>query len=217
MATPLSVTEWMKGYITLGATSYDDGFIQGIDSGLRFSHEVVISVDDIDRFVEEPRHEARMDGFIECEAFGGKRTVEGGTFNMLLDREDPKLKVMLYRIPFLDASGAQRTMMGHKTIHADRALDMLHDIMTLYIRIFEGDIPGPDISTTAIPGGVAPDIKPIAMGILHIETADAFRSARSFRAPGSGPLQAAEGAAKFGKFYLEGLWKVFGKAMRVRT
>lgn len=217
MGTPLTVMEWMKGYISLGAKSYDQGFLDGIDSGMHFMHEVLISVDDIDRFIEEPRHEARMDGFIQCEAFGGKRPVEGGTFNMLLDRDDPKLKVMLYRMPFTDAKGVQHTMMGHKSIHSDRAFDLLSDIMTLYIRIFEGDIPGPDISTTAIPGEVPPTIQPVAMGILHIEKGDTFRMARSFRAPGASAIQAAEGAAKFGAFYLEGLWKIFGKSMRVRT
>lgn len=217
MATPLNVKEWMKGYIGAGASSYDEGFLQGIDGGTRFAHEVLIHMDDVDRFIEEPGHEATMEGHIECDLFGGKRPVVGGTFNMLLDREDPKLKIMLYRMPFTDGGGRRLTMLGHKTIHRDRAFDLLNDIMRLYIRIFDGDVPGPDIATSSLPGAVPPAGVPLAMGVLHIEVADGIRIGRTFRSPGSNPIEAAAAVGKFGAFYFEGLWKVFGKSMRVET
>src|SRR5262245_36393327 len=78
---PLNVTEWMKGYISVGAPDYNTGFMQGVDSGMHFMHEVLIQMPDVDRFIDEPEHEARMDGYIVCDALGGKREVVGGTFN----------------------------------------------------------------------------------------------------------------------------------------
>lgn len=218
MATPLNVTEWMKGYIGFGAADYDAGFHQGIDANTHFMHEVVIRMDDIDRFVSEPTHEARMDGYIECAALGGRRQLEpGATFNMLLDANNPKLKVMLYRMPFIDESGARRTVFGHKTIHDDHSFDLWGDITTLYIRVFDGDVPGPDVLTPSMAGSTPPGGPPAAMGVIHIEKLDGFKSARSFQSPGSSPAEAARAVALFGGFYLDKLWEIFGPSMRVVT
>src|SRR4051812_13884956 len=114
--TPLNATEWMKGYVGFGAADSDAGFIKGLEAGTYFMFEVHIHMDDIDRFVSEPAHQASMDGFVQCDALGGKLPFEGGTFNMLVDAKEPGLKLMLYRIPFTGGDGARRTMLGHKTI-----------------------------------------------------------------------------------------------------
>src|SRR5256885_12932540 len=127
MGVPLNVTEWMKGYVGFGATDCDAGFIQGFDEGTYFEHEVLIAMDDIDRFVAEPTHTAAMTGYVLCDRLGGKRPFENGTFNMLVDAAKPGLKFMFYRMPFTDAAGKPHTMLGHKTIHDDHALDLWSD------------------------------------------------------------------------------------------
>ncbi len=210
---PLEVTEWMKGYIGFGATDYDAGFIRGIEAGTFFMHEMLIRIDDIDRFVGDPGHAATMDGFIQCDALGGKRPVKGAAFNMFVDAKNPRLKYMLYRIPFHDGSGAPHTMFGHKTVHDDRTLDLYGDTTTLYVRIFRGDVPGHDLSTPAITSSALPD-DPIAKGVIHIEKLDLYRSIRSFRSPGSNPAAAAHAFGAFGQFFMGKLWEVYGMALR---
>lgn len=216
MGVPLNVTEWMKGYVGFGRTDSDAGFIHGLEHDTPFAHEVVIRIDDIDRFIAEPAHAATMDGAIFCERLGGRRPVAGGAFNMLVDASNPGLKLMFYRLPFEGADGTRYTMLGHKTIRDDRSLDLWSDITTLSMRLFEGDVPGPEVTTAALgPANMPPT--PVAAGVLHIEALDGFRSARSFQSPGSTPLQASDAVLKFGRFYLDRLWETFGKAHVVST
>ncbi|MBK8256843.1 MAG: hypothetical protein IPK82_29745 [Polyangiaceae bacterium] len=217
---PLTVNEWMEGYIGFGAENYDSGFIQGVDGaqgGTTFSHSITIVMDDIDRFVDEPTHVSKVEGTIDCPALGGVRPILEGTFNMLVGEPNSGLKVMLYRMVFTDDKGKPWTMLGHKTIHNDHSFDLWPDITTLYIRLLPGEVPGPDIASTSLPGQVPPPGPNAAMGTIHISTLNAFKSAASFHSPGSNPIQAADAVAKFVAFYFQGAWQVFGKAMRVKT
>lgn len=212
MGTPLEVTEWMKGYVGLDVADTDAGYIKGLVDNTPFSHQVTIHIDDIDAFIASPEHAARMDGIIDCPAFGGRRPFEGGMFNMLVDTANPTLKVMLYRMPFVDARGVPHTMLGHKTIRSDSALDLLNDIMRLTVRIFEGDVRGPDVTTGAMGSADMPAM-PKATGIIHIQTLDGLRSGASFTSPGASPADGVAAVAKFGRFYLDGLWDVYVKAV----
>jgi len=212
MGVPLNVTEWIKGYVGFGATDADAGFIQGIQEGTYFEHEVLIEMDDIDRFVAEPTHTAKMRGYVLCDRLGGKRTFENGTFNMLVDSAQPGLKFMFYLMPFTDASGKPYTMLGHKTIHDDHAFDLWSDITTLAIRIFEGDVKGPDMTSLAMGPSDFDGKTPIAMGMLHIQILDGIKSAASFTSSAKNPLDGIAAVEKFGAFYLDRLWKIFGKA-----
>jgi cholesterol oxidase len=217
MGTPLEVTEWMRGYIGMGATDVDAGFAAGIDANTRFEHEVVIKMDDIDRFISEPTHAATMVGHVQCEALGGRRELVNGTFNMLVDAPAPGLKLMFYRMPLTDGRGPHVTVLGHKTIHDDHSLDLWSDITTLAVQVFEGDVAGPEIATAAMGPANAPLERRIAAGKIHIETSDGFRSARSFRAPGASKGDAILAVEKFVSFYLSHLWTVFAPFQRVRS
>ena len=217
MGTPLNVTEWMRGFIGIGATGADAGFVAGVDAGTRFEHEVTIAMDDIDKFVADPTHTARMGGHVDCEALGGRREFEDGTFNMLVDAPGPGLKLMFYRMPLFGESGPNVTVLGHKTIHNDRALDLWSDITTLFVQVFEGDVAGPEIATEAMGPAHAPAERRIAAGKIYIETSDGFRSARSFTSPGASKADAVLAVEKFVSFYLSHLWDVFGPFMRVNT
>jgi cholesterol oxidase len=217
---PLTVDEFMEGYIGFGAADYNAGFIQGIDGaegGTTFSHAITIKMADIDGFVSEASHEATVEGHIVCPPLGDKRPILRGTFNMLVEEPNANLRVMLYRMVFADAGGELWTMLGHKTIHNDHSLSLWPDITTLYIRLLKGDVPGPDIASISLPGQVPPPGPNAAMGTIHISTLDAFRSARSFHSPGSNPFRAAEAVAKFVEFYFHGVWDVFGKSHKVTT
>lgn len=214
MGVPLNVTEWMKGYVGLGATDTDAGFIEGIEQGTYFEHEVLIQISDIDQFVARPDHTAKMDGYVYCEPLGGKLPFQGGMFNMIVADDNPSIYFMFYRMPLQNAAGKRYTVLGHKTLHRDRGFDLWSDITTLSIRIFEGDVAGPDMTTPTL--GATPHwpAAPIAMGILHIQVLDGFRSARSFHSPGASPLALAGAVKKFCGFYLGKLWDIYTQVHR---
>jgi cholesterol oxidase len=195
----LEVREWMKGYVGLGARDYDAGYIAGIHSSGRFEHDMVIGIDDIDRFAEDPRHAARLDGKISCPALGGTFTVTNGVFQMFVDSQNPALKFMRYRMPYRDAAGRTRTVVGHKTVHDDRALDLFPDTTTLYCKVVEG------IAQSDDPPGVG-----VAQGVLHIRFADLLRQLTTFNSPGASVAEAVRARAVFAKFFFGKVWEVYG-------
>jgi cholesterol oxidase len=195
----LDVREWMKGYVGLGARDYDAGFISGIHSGGRFEHDMWIRVDDIDRFASDPAHAARLDGRITCQALGGTFPVTNGVFQMFVDSQDPGLKFMRYRMPYRDNQGRVRTVIGHKTVHDDKALDLFPDTTTLYLKVIEGE------TTSNDPPGIG-----LAQGVLHIQLPDLLRSIASFNSPGSNLAEGAHARAVFAKFFFGKVWEVYG-------
>jgi cholesterol oxidase len=198
-ATALEVTEWMKGYLGTGATDYDAGFIKGIQSKAFFVHEMLIQIDDVDRFVADPEHTASMNGYVSFDAFGGKRPVTNASFKMFVDAGQG-LKYMKYRMPFTTDKNQPLTLYGHKTIHNDGSLDLWSDTTTLYTSVFEGNLTTPEPPTSPA----------LAMGIIHIEKLDLIKSVMSFRTPGASPAEATRARVTFGRFFLGNLWDTYG-------
>jgi cholesterol oxidase len=198
MGIQLNVTEWMKGHVGFGATDYQAGEEQGRKENTTFHHEVLIQMQDIDRFVSEPKHSAPMDGTVTW--LGQKCPFKGGEFNMLVDSTNPKIKYMFYRIPFTDPAGKPLTMLGHKTLRDDPGFDVWEDITTLFVQMYDGHTAGHDFTR---PTGDAPEWPPghFAKGIIHISLRDGIRSGLSFDAPGAGKLQEADAIRKFLQFY----------------
>lgn len=214
MGVPLSVKEWMRGYVGFGATDYAIGSRQGLEDETRFEHAVTISIADIDQFVASSDHPATMTGHIQCSRFGRCDIVDGGLFNMLVDAAEPDVKYMFYKLPF-DAGGKRHTMIGHKTLRDDPGFDLWGDITTLEVSIYDFAIDGTPKSTPAMGKAIEGKV-PIAMGVLHIELADGMRSALSFKSEGSA-LEKAVAIKKFCGFYGSRLWDLFAKARFAET
>ena len=106
----------MKGFLTIGETDYDRGFRTGQANGDSAMVQLTIKADDVDRFLVHPQHEATAQGFFDCPAFGGKRPVLHGVFNLLVDDGDTNFKAMYYRLFFTDVSGNPLTLLGFKQI-----------------------------------------------------------------------------------------------------
>src|SRR5690606_9156794 len=81
--TSLSFTEDMKGYVTYGETDPRAGELAEDRRPLSF--RLTITADDVDRFLAEPGHEARAEGWVDAAGHGGRRPVEHGTFNLFVD------------------------------------------------------------------------------------------------------------------------------------
>lgn len=205
--TILEVTESMDGHVGAGVADSNQGEIKGILDGTTFAHEVRIHIEDIDAFIKDDKHAASMSGQVECRLLGGKRDFEGGTFNMLVKTAAPSLRVMLYRIPVKGADGKAYTVLGNKTIHDDHSLDLLSDIMTLTVAIFEGDVPGPLVATPVLGEADVPGVA-LARGVIRIRSRGAGKKAFSFDSP-DGELKKLVAEEKFLRFYGTELWELY--------
>ena len=202
--TSLQFTEDMKGFVTFGETDYQRGHDEGEKNGTSFMFHLTIKMDDVDRFVAEPRHEGRADGYIRCDRLGGERPVEGGIFNLFVDASEPKRKLMLYRLFFLDGNGNPYTMSGFKDVKEDSGfnpIEIWKDTSTLYTKIYRGRVTADEDANAEI----------VAAGIIIIHKADFAKQMTTFKAEGPHPIEAI---AKFGKLFMGSLWEVYGPSTK---
>ncbi|MEW6153104.1 MAG: GMC family oxidoreductase [Actinomycetota bacterium] len=198
--TSLEFTEEMKGHVTFGETDFEKGAKQGRKDRNFFMFRLTIVLDDVNAFLADPDRQARAGGWVSCEALGGRRPVDRGTFNLFVDTEDPDLKKMLYRLWFTDGSGHPLTMTGFKLVKDDPGFDLWSDTTTLYVRLLAGHVE-PD-------GDGAAEV--VASGIITIYLKDFARQLTTFRTRGGSLSDRATALARFGKLFLGDLWDVYG-------
>lgn len=197
-ATELRFTEEMKGFCSHGPAEYDVAFREGKRASRAIMFHLTITVDDVDRFVTHPEHEARAEGYVRCEALGGERPVERGTFNLFVDQADPARKVMVYHLHFHDGAGQPLTLHGIKDIREHPDSDVWADTTTLFTRVLRGHVPP----------GSDDGAEVVATGILHIFLLDFLKQLTTFRTDGpSGPAA----AVRFLRLFLGKLWDVYAR------
>jgi cholesterol oxidase len=191
----------MKGFATAGATDPKDGYDRGKQANRPLRVKLTIALDDVDRFITDPRHEATVSGYVESPLVGGRQQIERGTFNLLVHETDPSKKRMLYRLFFTGADGQPRTLSGFKEIADDDGLDTWKDTTTLYTRLFAGIVDTQGESQAS----------PETAGIIRIEQADFLRQLTTFRAEGPTLGDRLSAMSRFGTLFLGKLWDVYGR------
>jgi predicted acylesterase/phospholipase RssA len=199
--TSLSFTEEMKGFAAAGATEPADGYERGKRAGTRLAVRLTIKIDDVDRFVVDPDHEAAAEGWVDSPIIGGRRPVTRGIFNLFVHDEDPAKKRMDYRLFFETADGRPGTLSGFKDIHDDGARDVWSDTTTLYVRWYERHVLAADERGATILGA----------GIIRIGHADFLRQLTTFRAVGPTLGDRLAAMRRFGALFLGKLWDVYGR------
>ncbi|WP_437733986.1 patatin-like phospholipase family protein [Sorangium sp. So ce1335] len=202
----LSFSEVMKGHIARGDLDPRDALARGKREGTPLEVRLTITVDGVDRFVTSPEHEAKVEGNVVCDAFGGALPIERGTFNLLLDQRtdgapDPTGKHMLYRLFFRDDRGRALTLSGRKDVRDDPGLDLWDDTSTLTTRIYRGHVSA----------ALEPTAEVVASGILRIHLLDFMRQLTTFRAHGETAAERREALLRFGRLFLGKLWDVYGR------
>jgi predicted acylesterase/phospholipase RssA len=198
--TSLQFTEQMKGFLALGEPDYALGFDKGKLAGLSALVRLTIGVDDVDRFVTDPQHVASAEGYVDCAAFGGRRPVSNGVFNLLVDVGDPTRKAMYYRLFFTNTQGQALTLIGFKRIQDDPGPDEWEDTTTLFTRVVRGHV-------TVDQDGTAPLE---AAGIIRIELGDFLQQMTTFRVEGGTLGDRISALSRFGTLFLGKLWQVYG-------
>jgi cholesterol oxidase len=194
--TSLSFTEEMKGFYTDGENAPGPGEEAGRETGQSLGFRLKITVDDVERFLEEPEHTAQAEGWIDAAGCGGRCQVERGWFNLFSPGGAPDRRLMRYRLHFTDGTNRPRTLSGWKDIRRHPASRLWPDTTTLYFRLLDGHVAD---------GG--DDESPIAgAGILHLGMDDFARQLTTFRTSGPHGPSALE---RFAGFFLGELWDMY--------
>ncbi|MGB2711673.1 MAG: alpha/beta fold hydrolase [Conexibacter sp.] len=195
----IAFTERMSGFVS---TSVDGDYKAGAEAaeaaGEAFAFVVTIHADDLDRFLTEPAHEARMAGTVTAPALSPQPlTITDGLFNLFT--EDPDhvaTRTMRYRMTLTDEQGRAYGFEGVKVIDDERGLDVWADTTTLYVTLRDG---------------VAEDAPVLGCGILRIGVGDFARQLTTMRATGAdGVREALEAKIRFGRFFAGVLFDVYG-------
>ncbi|MGH3939989.1 MAG: patatin-like phospholipase family protein [Pseudonocardiaceae bacterium] len=195
----LQFTEEMTGYVGVGETDVKAGY--GVRTPLEV--QLTIKTDDVDHFVTDPEHVASLSGYVTCDAFGGILPVQGGTFNLFVDRGDPARKEMRYRIHAEDGEGKPITLVGIKTVQSANPLLIWRETTTLYLRVLRGQVAPEDDRHAEI----------LAAGIIRITLPAFLRQLGTFRTTGPSVTARAAGLVRFGVLFLGKLWDVYAPAV----
>jgi cholesterol oxidase len=196
----VSFTEEMKGYATFGETDYDRGFRQGKEDETFIMFHLTITVDDVDRFVADPQHEASTVGYVRCPALGEDMPVRRGVFNLFVDHTGRLDKRMLYRLYLDHEKEGPLTLSGFKVIQEDPGHDVWADTTTLFTRLLRGHV-GPEEEGAA---------EVFASGIIHIYHRDFLKQLTTIRAEAPTLAERNRAHVRFGKAFFGPLWEVYG-------
>src|SRR5262245_11969907 len=192
-------TETMRGFAsTSEVDDYQVGFEKGKADGSPLEFTVTVTADDIDRLVDDPAHEAELEGTVNAPALSAEPlVVEGGRFNLLVrDAEHAGARQMLYSMPLVAEDGRRFHLEGFKQIHDEHGLDLWGDTTTLYVTVHDGLASGP----------VA------AKGIAHIHAGDFRKQLGTMEAINAeSKLDELKTLAKFGRLFAGSLNESFGK------
>lgn len=193
--TSLSFTEEMKGHLTLGVAEPRAGETAGDREP--FSFRLTITADDAGRFLTDPEHTARAEGWIDAAGCGGRRPVQHGSFNLFAPGGGEDRRLMRYRLHFTDGEGRPRTLSGQKNVLHGPPTRIWPDTSTLYVRLYEGHVTEDQEPNAAVVGA----------GVLHIQLTHFARQLTTFRTVGP---DGAGTLLEFGRFFAGELWEVYG-------
>jgi hypothetical protein len=197
--TAITYRESLAGFVDFGAEDWNEGWLGGREVASGCAIHLDVTIDDIDRFISDPDHEATCAGWVDCDGLGGRLDIEAGWFNLLVDAGGPRHRHMDYRLHVRDAAGRPITFAGFKDLHDDRFHDPWADASTLFGRLYAGHLDA----------GEDPRDARLAAGILRISRVGFGRLLQSIRAHGAGRAGRLAAATRWGALFAGGLVRVY--------
>ncbi|MBN1209218.1 MAG: patatin-like phospholipase family protein [Myxococcaceae bacterium] len=194
-APDLTFRETMSGPLALQETDPTAGAGKGRHTP--FTFHATISVDDMEAFIRDPEHAARLVAHVSYPPFGDNLPVKRGSFNLFKSADDPRVRLMTYGMAF-EHEGRSYYLSGTKTIRDDKGPDLWHDTTRLYCRLHEGtDERGPVVGA----------------GVLKLGVGDLLKLVSSMRSAREG-AEGAKAVMRFGQFFLGTLWDIYAPMAR---
>lgn len=186
----LTFRESLTGPFALGAT---DPVVGALQAGARpLTLHLTISIGDMDAFVTDTRHAARLVARLDFAPFGKDVPVRQGSFNIFHAQDDPSTRRMTYGLRFAH-DGREYFLEGTRAIPAVQGARLWKDTTRLYCQLHEG----PDARGRVVGAGV------LTLGARQIrQLTSSMHPARR----GDTGLMAM---ARFGRFFLGPLWERF--------
>jgi cholesterol oxidase len=197
-------TEEMRGYVSPGQHTCQQGHDEGEAAGLDLMFHLTIRMEDLDAFISDPAHAAQAIGYLEGRSIGGRQPVLAGEFNLFTDSGDADRKTMLYRLKFEDHQGQPLTLSGRKDIRNDFGFDAWSDTTTLMVNIYPGHLSAAEEGAASL----------VASGVLHIRVRDFLQQLTTFQADAPTPLDRLDAIQRFGRLFLGKLWETHGLPRR---
>ncbi len=195
-ASEFSFRETMSGPLTLGEAEPLAGAGKGRHTP--FTFHATISIDDMEGFLRDPQHAARLEGRISYPPLGEDLPVKRGSFNLFKGSDTPGTRLMTYGMAF-EVDGREYFLEGTKTIRDEKGFDLWHDTTRLYSLLHEGsDARG----------------KVIGAGVLKLGVRDVIDIVRSMHSDRYDGRREAELMVRFGQFFLGTLWDVYAPLAR---
>ncbi|CAN5709052.1 hypothetical protein BH23GEM7_BH23GEM7_06600 [soil metagenome] len=183
--------ETMQGNFALGETDPRAGAEKGKRENTTLAMHANITVEEMDRFISDPEHTARLMASVDFTPFGTGIPAREGKFNLFSPGGDPNRREMVYEFPF-EHQGEQYYLHGFKDVHDDPGFDTWSDLTTLFTRLHRGS----DRSGEVVGAGVLTISMPAFLKVLG-----------TVRATGSdSKTDQARTLAKFGKFFAGKVW-----------
>lgn len=186
----------MTGGFALGASDPADGHSEGELGGSTLTMRCTVEIPDIDGFVDDPDHPAKLHAILDIAALGTAISAPQGTLHVFQPSSDePGVKLLLYRLPFV--FGEQPYFLEGKKFIRDGSSprDLWDQARTLYTRLHAGE----------------DERGPVAgAGILSIDVQQIVDLGASMRVTGTrSPVRKAEAMSRFGKLVLGELWDAY--------
>jgi predicted acylesterase/phospholipase RssA len=200
--TQLHFTETMRGAMAFGVDDPERGARADAARRADLAVRLTVGIGGVRRFLVDPRHEARLTGWVTSEALGGKLPIESGVFNLLVHEQDPDRRKMLYRAHFRDLAGHMLTLTGEKLVPRPPARHPWRDTTTLFTRVLRGRVEAEGDA----------DAEVAAAGVIRITPLALLGQLLSFRASGPGPVRALAGCGlvtRFVAFFMGTLARVY--------
>jgi hypothetical protein len=202
--TALRFRDRMRGPVGLGSREPNDGARRGRLRRSRLAFDVAIAIEDVDAFLRDPQHVARVTGHVDCEELGGRLKVTLGTFNLFRDADADRTMRMRYRLFLRDDAGRDATLSGFKDIVDDPGADAWRDATTLLVRVLGGHV---DEATERDAPAAAR--LTVAAGILRISAPGFLALLASMRASGGTRPARLRARWRFAALFLGRLRSVF--------
>lgn len=207
----ISFRERAHGLFNFGSSSAVTASRSRSSGGETVSVELLMKIDDVEKFVRSPFHEGKCSGSVVAQSLGGHLEVrEGSHFNLLVedkaypDRIDRKL--MLYRL-FLEApNGGQFTLVARKTCDIERDRRDRRAIKNFWFQTTTFDAKIQDGWHEAgddgdlIAGGEG--------GEMYLTLLDFLHQMTTYRSP-NGWRKGLAGVARFDRMFVSHLWDAY--------
>jgi len=191
-------TETMTGYFSAEEKEdFKKAYETGKAKDSPFEFTLTIQVQDTDRFVADPDHEAGMVGTVTAPVLSAHPlSTSGGKFNLFVPSPgEPGRKKMKYEMLMHTTEGKTYFFKGYKDIYDDKGVDVWKDTTVLFISVYDGQ----DDSAPLL-----------GKGMLKIEINDFRKQLTTMKALRAQSKKEELGAIlKFGKLFAGNVWDTY--------